>query len=946
MSQTRTLKVSFGKPGKKNLSVVKNEELTWQELVSRFEEPVRDDVTLADYLDMSVEEQSNLKNKGYFVGGQFKDGKRRKVNLECRSVVTLDIDDHADTVWDEIIYRGGIEGLKGLAYHVHTTRKHTIEKPRFRVIVPLAADVTKDEYELVVRYVAELVDENMMAVAAESFVTAQLMFMPSVCSDGEFFHQTFDGKFLDPKKAFKKYDITDPDSWPVRPDGVDSAKGITGSRQHPEDKKTTAPIITAVHRAYTPEDFIEQFLSDHYEYVGEGRYRPFGASGAASVRIYDDAFIHSDHSHSDVAHGQHTTFDTGRLVLFGDLDDGIDKDDISSPVELESYKAMEALMRQQPAVLEALAEIEAEIEEEQTELAAALLPDFGDDEEDDDEDDLIGDTTPKRKKPKTLEEYCTEVFRLIRIAENVDDLQKVCHAIAGAPADFLQAWRRENFIPKIIEKAKELGSPMTKAFVRKEVTERKVNRLIGNGDDNRPEWLDDVVFVVSENAFYCLSDNEMRPMGKEAFNNRYFKEAIDTYGVTENGTPRIPALSAALGSNNPVPRAIRTTYDPQHPDDRLPIVGGECLLNLYRPAIIERTAYRGNEGVKLYKRLMKDLFPDDRERALVSDFVAHCVKFPGVKLPYALLVKGSRNEGKSTLKTLITRMLGKQNCNEINNDVLKEKHNGWISNRCFVGLEEVKIGGLEAYAVLEKMKPLISNSTASVRAMNKDAEQQENLANFYMMTNHENALPLDESDDRYLVVFTRFHTDDAVTEWREANREKEGVHYVQTLYEHIKDHPWQFKAYFEKYQFSEYYRPKERAPRTRYRTIVANNARSEAETILQDLLDDDRYPCITSDILIMSHLKEAFQIHGVDRSLNTKSGASFLVPQGFRAAQNTVVRIDGNLTKLSVYTRDVSLLQEDGKLSLRGKEMLKKALEKHRALEEGEGDDMENDDLI
>ena len=944
MSQTRTLKVSFGKSGKKNLSVVTNQELTWPELVSRFEEPVRDDVTLSEYLEMSVEEQRNLKNKGYFVGGQFKDGKRRKVNLECRSVVTLDIDDHADVVWDEIIYRGGIEGLKGLAYHVHTTRKHTIEKPRFRVIVPLAADITKDEYELVVRYVAELVDENMLAVAAESFVTAQLMFMPSVCSDGEFFQQTFEGKFLDPKKAFKKYDIKDPDSWPVRPDGVDSAKGITGTRQHPEDKKTTAPIITAVHRAYTPEDFIEQFLSDHYEYVGEGRYRPFGASGAASVRIYDDAFIHSDHSHSDVAHGQHTTFDAGRLVLFGDLDDGIDKDDISSPVELESYKAMEALMRQQPAVLEALAEIEAEIEEEQTELAAALLPDFGDDDED--EDDLIGDAAPKRKKPKTLEEYCTEVFRLIRIAENVDDLQKVCHAIAGAPAEFLQAWRRENFIPKILEKAKELDTPMTKAFVRKEITEKKVNKLIGNGDDNRPEWLDDVVFVVSDNAFYCLSDNEMRPMGKDAFNNRYFREAIDTYGVTESGAPRIPALSAALGSNNPVPRAIRTTYDPQHPDDRLPTIGGEQLLNLYRPAIIERTAYRGNEGVKLYKRLMKDLFPDDRERAMVSDYVAHCVKYPGVKLPYALLIKGCRNEGKSTLKTLISRMLGKHNCNEINNDVLKEKHNGWILNRCFVALEEVKIGGLEAYAVLEKMKPLISNSTASVRAMNKDAEQQDNLANFYMMTNHENALPLDESDDRYLVVFTRFHTDDAVVQWREENYAKEGVHYVQTLYEHIKDHPWQFKAYFEKYQFSEYYRPKERAPRTRYRTIVANNARSEAENILHDLLEDDRYPCITSDILIMSHLKEAFQMHGVDRNLNTKSGASFLVPQGFRAAQNTVVRIDGRLTKLAVYTRDVSLLQEDGKLSPRGKEKLAEALEKFRLLDDLDDDPDEIDDLI
>ena len=97
MSTTRKLKVAFGQPGKKNLSVVTNEDLTWPDLVARFENPARDDHTLAEYLAMSVEEQRNWKNKGYFVGGQFKDGKRRKVNLECRSVVTLDIDDNCDT---------------------------------------------------------------------------------------------------------------------------------------------------------------------------------------------------------------------------------------------------------------------------------------------------------------------------------------------------------------------------------------------------------------------------------------------------------------------------------------------------------------------------------------------------------------------------------------------------------------------------------------------------------------------------------------------------------------------------------------------------------------------------------------------------------------------------------------------------------------------------------
>ena len=58
----RTLKVSFGKPGHKNLAVVENVDLTWTELSARFSTPARDDDTMSEYLAMSVEEQRNRKN--------------------------------------------------------------------------------------------------------------------------------------------------------------------------------------------------------------------------------------------------------------------------------------------------------------------------------------------------------------------------------------------------------------------------------------------------------------------------------------------------------------------------------------------------------------------------------------------------------------------------------------------------------------------------------------------------------------------------------------------------------------------------------------------------------------------------------------------------------------------------------------------------------------------
>lgn len=99
---------------------------------------------------------------------------------------------------------------------------------------------------------------------------------------------------------------------------------------------------------------------------------------------------------------------------------------------------------------------------------------------------------------------------------------------------------------------------------------------------------------------------------------------------------------------------------------------------------------------------------------------------------------------------------------------------------------------------------------------------------------------------------------------------------------------------------------------------------------------------------MLSHLKDAFAIHGVERNLNSKGGSSFLVPQGFRAAQNTLLRVDGKVTKFTVYTREMSLLGPDGRLTKDGmKKLEEKLLEARRLddLDDEEEDDME-DDLI
>lgn len=94
---------------------------------------------------MSKDEQDRIKDVGAYVGGWLREGSRKAENLEHRTLLTLDADfaqpDLIDTV--DLVY--------GCAVAAYPTHKHTPEKPRLRLVMPLRRQVSAEEYEAVGR---------------------------------------------------------------------------------------------------------------------------------------------------------------------------------------------------------------------------------------------------------------------------------------------------------------------------------------------------------------------------------------------------------------------------------------------------------------------------------------------------------------------------------------------------------------------------------------------------------------------------------------------------------------------------------------------------------------------------------------------------------------------------------------------------------------------------
>ncbi len=330
----RALDIALGNSRK--TKTWKNRPVKWSELLDRFASTTRTSETVAEYKAMSKAEQDEKKNVGGFVGGYCQDGSRSRVTH--RSVLCLDAD-FADTeLWPDW------KLLYGRAAACYSTHKHTPDTPRLRLVIPLARDVTPDEYGAIGRRVAAALGINKFDDS--TYEPSRLMFWPSTSQDGAYFFDHVDAAFLDPDEVLATYyDWRDISSWPTSDRVASIAKRAAAKQQDPHEK---GGIVGAFCRAYTVQEAIAAYVPAYEPCDVPGRYTYTEGSTAAGIVIYEDKFAYSHHA-TDPASGQLcNAWDVVRLHRFAELDERTDAD--TAPSKRPSYKAMAELASQDKRV--------------------------------------------------------------------------------------------------------------------------------------------------------------------------------------------------------------------------------------------------------------------------------------------------------------------------------------------------------------------------------------------------------------------------------------------------------------------------------------------------------------------------------------------------------------------------------------------------------------------
>lgn len=310
----------------------KNNDISWEDFCSRVSATMRTTETAQEYQKMSKDQQASVKDVGGYVAGHLREGRRKKGNVLCRSMILLDMDYGTPGIWDDT--------LINLPYRccAYSTHKHTPEQPRIRLVIPLSREVSEAEYPATARMVAKEIGIDLFDDS--TYEPHRLMYWPSTSRNGVFLYKEKDGNLLNPDDYLAKYD-----------DWQDESTWLVSSRQsevvqhkmaEQADPLSKPGIVGAFCRVYSLSDAISAFLSDVYEPSAmTGRFDYIPADSAAGVVVYDERFVYSHHATDPVCGKLLNAFDLVRLHKYRDMDDNFPED---TPItKLPSYKAMTGL---------------------------------------------------------------------------------------------------------------------------------------------------------------------------------------------------------------------------------------------------------------------------------------------------------------------------------------------------------------------------------------------------------------------------------------------------------------------------------------------------------------------------------------------------------------------------------------------------------------------------
>lgn len=171
----------------------------------------------------------------------------------------------------------------------------------------------------------------------------------------------------------------------------------------------------------------------------------------------------------------------------------------------------------------------------------------------------------------------------------------------------------------------------------------------------------------------------------------------------------------------------------------------------------------------LTSRAHEDYFESDKIMHWLLQWLAYPLQHVGAKLRTAIVMHGDEGAGKNFLFDLVASIYGKYGC-LVGQDELEDKFNDWRSCKLFVVGDEVS-SRQELVHNKNRLKSLITSQSVQINPKNLPRREESNHMNVVFLSNEITPLAMDNSDRRYLVIYTprakAFEYYRALGKWRD-----------------------------------------------------------------------------------------------------------------------------------------------------------------------------------
>lgn len=394
---------------------------------------------------------------------------------------------------------------------------------------------------------------------------------------------------------------------------------------------------------------------------------------------------------------------------------------------------------------------------------------------------------------------------------------------------------------KIRARLVKLGEKVRIDTIRK--TMKQATQKSGK-DKKLPAWCRHFVYVAQDDRFYDTYNHVWA--SERTFNARFNRllgrdDADDSNSATRFALD-ILCLPVVTGS---IYRPFAETIVEED---------GIEYVNTYSDAGVPTIPSLMDEdeeaAIEIVHDHFKMLFPDERERNLLISFFANIVQNPERRCRWAPLIYGGYGAGKTTCFEMMRMVLGSTNVMPVNAKQLNQQFTGWAEGHQLVVFEEVRLTGHNRYDVVEALKPIIANTTVDIRRMHTDTYATKNITAYLAFTNHQDALPIQDGDRRYLVMTASLVHKKQIKAFKAKH-----PGYFNKLYKAIDDYSGAIRGWLMNWELHEEFDPNGDAPETASKDLMRESSHDEEYDDLEHLIEQAPQWDICEDLLCLKSLQ-------------------------------------------------------------------------------------------